>query len=123
MQKKLKMIFILTFTLSIPIIFFANMSFASYIVVPPDLTTTEIVVKEKNPIKFLSAVIAYAIGLAGVLGVIGITWWGIQMVLSTGEDEKLKKARYMLIYSMIGVLLAGLAYLIVETITQSRNLG
>lgn len=45
------------------------------------------------------------------------------MVLSTGEDEKLKKARYMLIYSMIGVLLAGLAYLIVDTITKSTNLG
>lgn len=71
-------------------------------------------------INILTNVIAYAIGIASILWVIGVTWWGIQMVLSTGDDEKLKKGRYILIYSLIGVLLAGLAYSLVNTIMNFR---
>ena len=42
-------------------------------------------------IQILANTIAYGIGIASVLGVIGVTWGGIQMILSSGEEEKLKK--------------------------------
>lgn len=71
-------------------------------------------------INILTNTIAYAVWIAWVLWVIGITWWGIQMVLSSGEEEKVKKWRYILIYSLIGVLLSGLAYSIVAMITNFR---
>ena len=68
----------------------------------------------------IATIIKYGIGIAGVLWDIGITWWGIQMVLSVGEDEKMKKARYMVIYSIVGVILAGFAYGIVNLIWNVR---
>jgi hypothetical protein len=40
------------------------------------------------------------------------------MILSTGDDEKMKKARYTIIYAFVGLVLAGLAYAIVEAITK-----
>lgn len=64
----------------------------------------------------IANIIKYGIGIAGILGVIGITWWGIQMVLSVWEDEKMKKARHIVIYSIVGVIVAGLAYGIVNLI-------
>ncbi len=47
-----------------------------------------------------------------------ITWASIQMILSVGEDEKIKKARYMIIYAIIGLVIAGLAYGIVKFMTN-----
>ena len=69
---------------------------------------------------FIANIIAYAIGFAGILGVIGITWWGIQMILSTGNDEKLKKWRFIMIYSIVWVILAGLAYGIVNIVGELK---
>jgi hypothetical protein len=63
-------------------------------------------------------IIAWLIGLTAVLTVIAITWAGIQMVLATGEEEKMKKARYTMIYAFIGLFVAGLAYGIVTFITN-----
>jgi hypothetical protein len=45
-----------------------------------------------SPSELVVLVIRYTIGIAGILWVIGITWWGIQMILSVGEDEKQKKS-------------------------------
>lgn len=73
-----------------------------------------------NVTTMIASIIKYGIGIAGILGVIGITWWGIQMVLSVGEDEKMKKARHIVIYSIVGVVLAGLAYSIVNLIWNVR---
>lgn len=72
------------------------------------------------PLDIVSNIIAYSIGIAAILWVIGITWWGIEMVLSSGEDEKLKKGKYIMIYSIIGVILAGLAYSIVTLMGNLR---
>jgi hypothetical protein len=73
-----------------------------------------------SPAVLISSIIAYAIGIAWVLGVMGITWWGIQMILSVGEDEKQKKARSIIIYSIVWVILAGLAYGIVSLVSSLK---
>ena len=39
-----------------------------------------------------------------------ITWASIQMILAAGDEEKTKKARQMIIYAFIGIIIAGLAY-------------
>lgn len=73
-----------------------------------------------NGVDVLAKFIAYAISIAGILWVIGITWGWLQMVLSTGDDEKLKKWRYTVIYSLIGVIVAGMAYGIVTLILNIK---
>jgi hypothetical protein len=42
------------------------------------------------------------------------------MVLSTGDDEKLKKGRSIMVYSLVGVILAGLAYTLVKIVGAIR---
>jgi predicted aspartyl protease len=64
MRKIITYLIILFSLLSISALSLIDMGFASYTVVPPELTTTEIVTQENNPLKFLSSVIAYAIGMA-----------------------------------------------------------
>lgn len=73
-----------------------------------------------TPSTLIASLIAYAIGIAAILGVIGVTWGGIQMILSAGDDEKHKKGKNTIIYSLIGVGLAGLAYGIVTIISSLK---
>ncbi len=65
----------------------------------------------------IAKIISYGIGIASILWVIGMTWAGIQMILAAGDDEKVKKAKIMITYSIIWVLLAGLAYGIVKVVS------
>lgn len=66
----------------------------------------------------VAGIIAYGIGIAAILWVIAVTWAGIQMFLSVGEEAKFAKAKEMLIYSLIGVGISGLAYLIVTVVSR-----
>ena len=66
----------------------------------------------------IAKIIAFFISLTGILSVMTMTWASIQMILAVGEDEKIKKARYMVIYSLIGLVIAGLAYGIVKFMTN-----
>ena len=40
------------------------------------------------------------------------------MILAAWEEEKIKKARMIIIYSFVGVIVAGMAYGIVQAITR-----
>lgn len=62
--------------------------------------------------------IEYAVGIASVLGVIGITWGGIQMMMAAWEEEKMKKARWIIQYSLIGTALAAWAYGIISFVAN-----
>jgi hypothetical protein len=71
-----------------------------------------------DPESAIASIIQYCILLTGILAVMAITWGGIKFILSTGDDEKMKKARYTIIYAFVGIIVAGLAYSIVEIITK-----
>ena len=75
----------------------------------PNISTTTDNTKESSW-KLIGAIISWFIGITSVLAIMSITWAAIQMVLAVGEDEKIKKARYTMIYSFIGLIVAWLAY-------------
>ena len=81
---------------------------------------SNLVTISEDPYQIITNIISYAIGITAILGVIGITWGGIQMILAVGEDEKMKKARYMIIFSLVGVVVSGMAYGIVNLIGNIR---
>lgn len=74
----------------------------------------------ENPSGILANIISYGIGIAGILAVLAVTWASIQMVLAAWDEEKVKKAWYMMIYAFIGVVIAGLAYAIVKFIMNLK---
>jgi hypothetical protein len=39
------------------------------------------------------------------------------MVLAVGDEEKMKKSRYTMIYAFIGLLISGMAYGVVTLVT------
>lgn len=73
-----------------------------------------------NDSSLLPGIIAYSIGIAGVLAIIAITWAGIKMFLSVGDENKFNEARNVLIYALVGVGLAGAAYALVSMVSNFK---
>ncbi len=90
----------------------------SITVIPPPGNVALPTINTQSSGDAIGAIIAWFIWLTAVLTVIAITWWGIQMILASGEEEKFKKARYTMIYAFIGLIVAGLAYGAVTFITN-----
>ena len=57
----------------------------------------------------LNNVANYAYTLLLVAGVIALTWGGFMFITANGEPDKLNKAKMMVVYSIIGILLATLS--------------
>ncbi len=70
------------------------------------------------PGEVVASIISFGISATAVLAVIAITWWAIQMILASGEEEKIKKWRKMIIFAFVGLIVAGLAYGVVKIITN-----
>ncbi len=66
----------------------------------------------------IGKIIRQAIMFAGVLAIMSLTYAGILMMLSYGDENKVKNAKSIITYSLIGILLSGAAYAIIEAIYQ-----
>lgn len=66
----------------------------------------------------IAGFIKFGILFASVIAIIAIVWAGIQMILATGEDEKIKKSRKIIMYALIGLVITGLAYGVVDIIVN-----
>ena len=95
-------------------LFFLGQTFAVEVVSPTGILPTVSV----DPSTTIAKIIAYFVMLTGVLTVISLTWAAIQMILAVWDDEKVKKARYMIIYSLIGLIISGIAYATVTFVTR-----
>lgn len=51
-----------------------------------------------------------------------LTYGGIIMMLSYGDDGKIKSAKKIITFSLIGVVLSGVAFAIIDAV-NSLNLG
>ncbi len=69
-----------------------------------------------NPEDTIANIISYGLGIVGVLAVMAATWAGIEIIIAAGDEEKVKKSRMMIIYAMIGVVVAWLGYGIVKLV-------
>jgi len=58
--------------------------------------------------------INYVLGLLAVIALVILLWWGFQMVTAAGDDNKYKKWFTILKQAGIGLILIGLAWLIVS---------
>ncbi len=68
----------------------------------------------------IGKIIRQAIMFAGVLAVMALTYGGILMMISYGDENKVKGAKSVIQYALIGVVLTGAAYAIIEAINALK---
>lgn len=69
-------------------------------------------------IVIVSNLIQLLIAVATVLGVIFVIWAGIQYITSSGDPGKTRDARNGLTNAIVGIIIAGGAYAIVEFLAR-----
>ncbi|MBP8016490.1 hypothetical protein KAZ01_00635 [Candidatus Gracilibacteria bacterium] len=67
---------------------------------------------------FLTTIIAEVIKYTGVLAIIALTIGGLMYITSYGAEAQTKKAKDIIIYSIIGVILSISAYTLVSIINN-----
>lgn len=59
------------------------------------------------------------LSVVGVIGVGVIIYGGVSYTLSTGDAVKVNRAKNIILYGVVGMVVAGLAYVIVEFVSRS----
>lgn len=70
-------------------------------------------------ILYIKNIVNVFLGLVTVIAVIFIIYAGVQLIISQGEDDKMKTAKHTVLYAIIGLIIIGLAAALVNFTTDS----
>ncbi len=65
--------------------------------------------------------INYFLGFLGLLAVTMIIYAGVLFVTAQGDDQQLNKAKKVILWAVVGILIIMLSFVIVNMITGARN--
>ncbi len=82
--------------------------------VAPNVPATDQWLTGEGLLNSIKTFINYVLGLLAVIALVVLLWWGFQMVTAAGDDNKYKKWFTILKQAGIGLILIGLAWLIVS---------
>ncbi len=71
----------------------------------------------------IAAIIKMALQICGALAVASFTYGGVMMVTATGNEEKIKKGRGIILWSLLALIIIAISYAIVLGITQLKFFG
>lgn len=67
----------------------------------------------------ITTIINYFLGLLGLVAVAFLIYAGVLMVTAGGNDEQVTKARKVIMYAVVGIVIILLSYTIVTFVTQA----
>ncbi|MFA6918258.1 MAG: pilin, partial [Candidatus Gracilibacteria bacterium] len=73
--------------------------------------------------EFILRVVNFALGFLGLIAVLIVIYAGVSYVISNGEDEKTGKAKKMIGYAAVGLLIVMGSFAFVNTVIKSALVG
>ena len=71
----------------------------------------------------LNTILSYFLGFLGFVCVIMVIYGGVLYVTSAGNDENVRKAKKILLYAGVGVILIMISYALVTTLFSAASSG
>ncbi len=71
----------------------------------------------------LANVIKYVLGIAGILALAGIVWGGFLYITAGGNQDRIESGKNAVFYSVVGLIVIGLAFAIVSFVFQALGGG
>ena len=120
MKNKIKYIVLLIISLLLPVITFANTSTLDFKneFWLPGFYEWDGIIKTENPIKFLFVIIKEVTKYVAILAIIATMIGWLMFLFSAWSDEKVKKAKNVIIYSIIWVLVSIASFTLVDIINN-----
>lgn len=72
----------------------------------------------KSAAASIAAIIKQVVLYTGIIAVISLSWGGFMFITAFGEEEKVKKGKNVVKFSLIGVILSVAAYPIVDIVNK-----
>lgn len=66
----------------------------------------------------LNIILNYTLALVGILGILGFIVSGILYLTAAGDEDQVGKAKSAMMYSIIGVIVALIGWIVVSAISQ-----
>lgn len=76
---------------------------------------------QKTIAAYVTDVVKYFLGFVTLVGVVYIIYAWVQLMTGGGDEEKVKKARQIIIYVIVWILIMWIAYWIVRIILNAIN--
>lgn len=73
-------------------------------------------VPEGRVIDIIKNIMNWLLGILGFLGIIGFVISGILYLVSAGDDDGIKRAKSAMVYSIIGVVVALVGFVIIQAV-------
>ncbi len=70
----------------------------------------------KSTKEILQSVVKWLLSLIGTIAVISLLYGGFLYITSTGEEKQAEKAKTLILYSVIGLIIIGLSAIIVNVV-------
>lgn len=80
---------------------------------------TEVPVPKESPGAFVGKIIKYILGLVGAILVALIIYGGVLYATSAGNEEKVKKAKRVLTYAIVGTIIIAASFAITSYIISA----
>lgn len=66
----------------------------------------------------LNIILNYTLALVGILGILGFIVAGIMYLTAAGDEDQVGKAKNVMMYSIIGVIVALIGWIVISAISQ-----
>jgi hypothetical protein len=76
---------------------------------------------DKNPVDITTNTIQWALGFLGLVAVIMIIYGGVTWMTAAGNEERVKKAKQILTYAVIGLSIVLLAWIMVTFVFTTAD--
>lgn len=76
---------------------------------------------DKSPIDITTSTIQWALGFLGLVAVIMIIYGGVTWMTAAGNEERVKKAKQILTYAVIGLSIVLLAWIMVTFVFTTAD--
>lgn len=77
----------------------------------------------QNVPQLLTSVIKWILGLVAFVALISLVWGGVLYIISFGNEAGIKKAKTIIIWSIVGLIVILLAFFIVRTVANILGIG
>lgn len=71
---------------------------------------------EDDGVKIVESVIKTFLSFAGLIALAAVIWGGFTYITSAGDDSKAEKGKKIVLYALVGLMLIGLAAVVVNIV-------
>jgi len=74
------------------------------------------IVEISDPVTVILTVINMALALTAAIATAMLIWAGVSYIISAGDEDKLQKAKQIILYTIIGLMVIGMAAIVVNLV-------